>query len=394
MRHEFSKPKRYEDPIYVNGYIFDISLDPYGDNEPQILTFPLENLSNIRDLLLKQPLNTEILIDDTWPIPLQSALKTLSDLSAYSKQFALEGLGVKTYQSDRFNNWLSKEHIDGTNGINEITSISTSQEAITMDEIILKRKIFDELNAILVSGGTWYDWVETVYGVKAKYKSEIPIYEGGLIKEIVFTDIMSTAEVIVNDTPQPLGKIAGKGVFSNKHKGGYCRIDAEEEPCVALGIVSITPRIDYSQGNYWFVNLETMDDFHKPTRDQIAFQDLVTDEIAFWDTRLDAITFEPIFKAAGKQPSWIQYQTEVNVVRGLFAEENNKMFQVLCRQYSVTKGGGGEPTISDLTTYIDPAKYNNIFAYSRRDAQNFQVQIGVKKTTRYKMSANQIPNLR
>ena len=90
MRHEFSKPKRYEDPIYVNGYIFDISLDPYGDNEPQILTFPLENLSNIRDLLLKQPLNTEILIDDTWPIPLQSALKTLSDLSAYSKQFSLD----------------------------------------------------------------------------------------------------------------------------------------------------------------------------------------------------------------------------------------------------------------------------------------------------------------
>ena len=50
-----------------------------------------------------------------------------------------------------------------------------------------------------------------------------------------------------------------------------------------MGIVSITPRVDYCQGNDWdMIQLKTMDDLHKPALDGIGYQDLLTYEMACW----------------------------------------------------------------------------------------------------------------
>ena len=56
------------------------------------------------------------------------------------------------------------------------------------------------------------------------------------------------------------------------------------EPSYIIGIASLTPKIDYSQGNKWDMNLKTMDDLHKPALDEIGYQDLVTDQMAWFDT--------------------------------------------------------------------------------------------------------------
>ena len=81
--------------------------------------------------------------------------------------------------------------------------------------------------------------------------------------------------------------------------------------------------------------------------------------------------------------------TNVNQVRGSFADKNDSMWMTLNRRYEVGNTGG----IDDLTTYIDPSKYNHIFADTRLDAQNFWVQISVDNIARRKMSAKVIPNL-
>ena len=57
-----------------------------------------------------------------------------------------------------------------------------------------------------------------------------------------------------------------------------------DEPSVILGIVSLTPRLDYSQGNKWDTGLVTLDDLHKPGLDQIGFQELITEQMAWWST--------------------------------------------------------------------------------------------------------------
>ena len=80
--------------------------------------------------------------------------------------------------------------------------------------------------------------------------------------------------------------------------------------------------------------------------------------------------------------------TNINVCKGNFALKNNSMFMTLNRRYE--QDGNG---ITDVTTYIDPSKFNHIFAQTSVDAQNFWVQIGADVKARRKMSAKVIPNL-
>lgn len=155
-----------------------------------------------------------------------------------------------------------------------------------------------------------------------------------------------------------------------------------------MGIISITPRLDYSQGNDWDMKLKTMNDLHKPALDGIGFQDLITDQMAFWESHGTATN--PIPYSAGKQPAWLNYMTNFNKCYGNFANPDDQMFMTLNRRYKCD-----EETwrIKDLTTYIDPMKFNYIFADTERDAQNFWVQLAIDITARRKMSAKIIPNL-
>lgn len=237
---------------------------------------------------------------------------------------------------------------------------------------------------IAVSGGTYNDWIDTVYAVDSLQRAESPVYMGGLIKELVFQEIVSNTQT----DGQPLGTLAGKGRLSQKHKGGHVVVKVDE-PSYVMGIISLTPRTDYSQGNNWDMLLQTLDDLHKPALDQIGFQDLITDQLAWWDTENSGVPGVWNYKSAGKQPAWINYMTSVNETHGNFAVEDSEMFMTLNRRYEYEEGTG----IKDLTTYIDPSKYNFIFADAAADAQNFWVQVGVNITARRKMSAKVMPNL-
>ena len=211
----------------------------------------------------------------------------------------------------------------------------------------------------------------------------------------MFEEVISNSETDVNGDKKPLGTLGGRGRLTQKHKGGKAVIKVNE-PSYIMGILSITPRVDYSQGNSWDMNLKTFNDFHKPALDQIAYQDLITDQLAWWDTALIPIgggEFEPNYSSLGKQPSWINYMTNVNKDFGAFAEKDNSMYMVLNRRYEPNNANNITQGIADRTTYIDPRKFNQIFADTSLDAQNFWVQIGCDITCRRKISAKQIPNL-
>ena len=242
-----------------------------------------------------------------------------------------EGLAIKTYQSDLLNNWIQTDWIDGSDGIEAITSVDTSSGEFTITSLILARKVYDMLNRVAVSGGSYDDWTEAVYDHVPMRKAETPMYMGGLIKELIFQELISNAAA-TTDSTQPLGTLAGKGAMSSKHKGGKVVIKVDE-PSYIIGIVSLTPRIDYSQGNKWDIHLKTMDDLHKPALDEIGFQELITEQFAWWDSTLNSATGAVTTKSLGKQPAWLNYMTAVNKVFGHFAEKNNSMFMVLNRRY-------------------------------------------------------------
>ena len=159
----------------------------------------------------------------------------------YSKEFSQEGLAVKTYQSDIFNNWIDTEFIDGQNGVNSIAKVSTVGDSFTIDALNLTMKVYRMLNRIAVSGGSYDDWLDAVYTHERRRGTESPVYMGGLIKELAFEEVISNAET----GEHPLGTLAGRGKMTNKSKGGKINIKVDE-PSYVMGIISLTPRIDYS----------------------------------------------------------------------------------------------------------------------------------------------------
>lgn len=362
------------------------------DNQKIKLTsFPLKNIDEERTSILAAPSTSAYIVPNLkmpygaatggLTLPNYNRTKTYVSSNAWYSQ---AGLAVKTYLSDRFNNWLNTEWIDGTTGgINSITAVDVSDGKLTMDALILQKKIFNMLNRVAITDGTYQAWREATYGIRSATLPESPIFCGGMQSEIAFDEIVSNSAT----DEEPLGTLAGRGIATMYKSGRGIKIKCTE-PSMIMALGSITPRTDYSQGNKWWTRLESMDDFHKPTLDAIGFQELIAEEAAAWSTE-GIGNHELIYQSLGKQPSWIEYTTDVNETYGEFAAGMPLAFMCLNRVYEENS----DHTINNASTYIDPTIYNNIFAESRLSSQNFWVQVAFDVTARRVMSAKQIPNL-
>ena len=122
--------------------------------------FPLKNIDEMRTAILKDTgLDTYFYVSNFQRLPYTQISETTAIGNNYN-YFNLNGLCVKTYQSDIFNNWINTEWLDGENGINAITAVSTAGDEFTIDSLNLAKKVYDMLNRIALSGGTYEDWQE------------------------------------------------------------------------------------------------------------------------------------------------------------------------------------------------------------------------------------------
>lgn len=365
-------------------------LNYIGSDDIAIQSFPLKNFDKMRELLLN-PSNTglgnELIITNKflednlceYPYKLFGCQNktTLKNNGFY----AMSGLMLKTYQSDINTCWVSSETIEQVNGIAEV---AVTNNSFSIDSLNLAQKVYNMLNRIAVSGGSYYDWQEVVWGEKVKGAVETPIYIGGTSSEVVFEEVVSTSDTDTrNAGQQPLGSLAGKGKLASK-KNGSIKVKCNE-PCIIMGIVSITPRIDYAYGNKWYMTeLESMDDLHKPALDGIGWQDLLAERQCWTGAHMET-QGDIIQDAIGKQPAWLNYMTAVNEVHGDFADNRKAGYMVLKKEYHDIN--------NPYSSYINPTLYNYAFAISDVYAQNFWLQIAVDCIARRKISAKQIPNL-
>ncbi len=356
-------------------------------NEIQLKKFELENIDKMRQYCLsKNKLGDKATFHeyyaqngDLYPY---EALST-----ADSNALTMNGLAIKTYQSDIFNNWLNAEWIEGENSIQALTSIDTSSGEFNIDTLNLAQKLYNLFNRIAVSGGTYNDWRDAVY-TDGKRLIESPIYCGGLSAEIGFEEVVGTAQTDSAGSVNHIGQLAGKGTQVNQ-KGGKLQIKCDE-PCVIMAIASITPRLMYSNGNKWFnTELKTMDDLHKPALDGIGFQDLITEQMDWREAHQKEGAKTITRYSAGKLPAWINYMTDVDEAFGDFADPLKCGWMVLGRNYEIDT----DNRIKDLTTYIDPQKFNYAFADASLTAQNFWVQVGFDIKKRGLISAKIIPSI-
>lgn len=288
------------------------------------------------------------------------------------------GLCLKTHQSDLFNNWVNKEWVDGDNGINAVTEVDVSDGRLNLDALNLTQKVYNMLNRIAISGGSYKDWIKTVYTTDYYFRAETPVYEGGMSTTIDFEAVVSNSASTASGVEEPLGSLAGRGF--NQGKNGGKMIIKCNEPCYIIGIASITPNVDYSQGNDWdMMQLKTMDDFHKPQMDGIGYQDLLSNQMHGGANLNDAV---------GKQPAWLNYMTDVNRTYADFAAGEEESYMVLNRVYDVDEKTG---KIANASTYISPKDYTYIFSTNTDTNRDFWVQIGKKIIARRVGSAAQIP---
>lgn len=340
----------------------------------------LETLDKVRDEILKKSGNIELEMSNTEDTDVNNLFEDIRKAAANK----LGGLILKTYDSDIFNNWVKTDWIDGENGISKVTALKPDEDGtITMDALNLQQKVYNMLNRIAVSGGTYRDWLETVY-TAGRYldRPETPVFQGGMSQIIEFDEVVATSG---NAEGQVLGELAGRGYSRQPETSGKLHFQVEE-PGYVMGLAAITPIVDYSQGNDFDLNLFTMDDLHKPALDGIGYQDLMNEQRAWWTAEQDGKLI--IDTTPGKSVAWIDYMTNFNKTFGNFAAGESEDFMVLNRNYEMDDNNG----ISNGSTYINPQEHIDIFADTALDSQNFWVQTACKITRRGNYSAKQIPN--
>ena len=374
-------------PVTLKGTTEDIA--PGTVAESYTSSFPLTEIDDLREYILSKG-REEVVIN-------KESDEKLKSLFIYNVLFSpnpekdgtpqsippigtleMGGLCLKTYQSDLYNNWVNKEWVDGDNGINAVTDVDVSDGKLNLDALNLAQKVYNMLNRIAISGGSYKDWIETVYTTDYYFRAETPVYEGGMSTIIDFEAVVSNSASTASGVEEPLGSLAGRG-FNQGKEGGKIVIKCNE-PCYIIGIASITPNVDYSQGNDWdMMQLKTMDDLHKPQLDGIGYQDLLSNQMNGRANTNDAI---------GKQPAWLNYMTDVNRTYADFAAGETESYMVLNRVYDVDEATG---EISNPSTYISPKDYTYIFATNTDTNRDFWVQIGKRIIARRVMSAAQIP---
>ena len=349
---------------YVNGPTMATSV------EARYNSYALSTIDSMRESILTAG-RTQYIAQESFIADIFKPVQTKNGIAPSCSQ-PLVGLALKTYQSDINTNWVNTEWIDGEAGINAITAIDTSSGSFTLDTLNLAKKVYTMLNRIAVSDGSYNAWIQTVYTSGGLNHIETPLYLGGSSLEIEFQEVVNNS----GTEEQPLGSLAGRGIATN-HKGGNIIFKADE-PGYIFCITSLTPRVDYFQGNEWDNYLMTLDDLHKPQLDGIGFQDRLYRNVNANIPRAMAS------KSIGKQPAWIEYMTNVNKTYGNFALVENEGWMCLNRIFG---------DISTYSTYIFPHLYNNIFADTDITAQNFWIQIAFNINPRRVMSAKIIPNI-
>lgn len=399
-----------EAPQITIGYLFNT--DNIESLKPNVVTFPLSDIDDMRDTILSRIRDTAPFVltyptpdeelytnDSPYILPMKYTLGSNGRIKNTATKNNQEGLWVSTYMRDVFNAWLNTEAINIVDTVSAIPVRDLNGgQVVYVNEINVKQKVWAMFNAIQTNGADYVGYIDANFDHELYMGIYSPVFCGGITKELTFQQILSTAEA----GGQPLGTLGGRGVLSKGKRGGRVTIKTDE-PSMIMAVFTLTPRVDYSQGNDWWTNLKTYDEFHSPWLDQIGFQDDITDKRAWWDTQITgngdpATPWGVTFRSAGKLTAWIDYQTSFDRIKGNFAIENNQMWMTLARRYEPTNfiGSGNEttpPRIKDLTTYIDPARWNYIFADTSPDAMNFWLQCDFKCHARRKMSSKTQPSM-
>ena len=335
--------------------------------------------------------------DSLWAYPVNFA----------SSKAIFGGLVRRTYKPDVNTAWLSKTNYD-TIVTGARVNIG-SDDAFTINELRYANKLMKYNERGLVSGGRYSDWIKAEYGFNIQKWLDVPEYIGSTSCYLNFEDVVQTGggesryDAGSTDTRvNALGQLAGRGRgFMN----GANHVFTTPENGYIMGIASIIPIPDYTQGSHIMYRKLNFGDLYTPSLDRIGFQARLESELCLNPQR-DAAgiggiepwtpTSNPFTRSPFYQPAWTEYMTRVNEAHGDFANPDKLRYWILARSFMKPTYPNNETSaarVFDYTSYIDPVEYNDCFADTSVTAENFQMQFAFDVKSHRAISKRLMPTL-
>ena len=132
---------RFDEKIIFNSLSQGVSgLPEYG--AISIDGFDLDNIDEMKKAILQKDWNSPFIVNKNSIEPYGMCVGIIQNGTNkyFNNEFSQNGLGIKTYQSDMFNNWLSDDWVTGANSIAALTGVDVSSGVLTMDRLNFAKK--------------------------------------------------------------------------------------------------------------------------------------------------------------------------------------------------------------------------------------------------------------
>ena len=379
----------------------------------------LEDLDQITKILrLNSPgVSIDEALDD-WPLHLQYVgMTTLGDfvrkLIRSCCVAPLAGLPVRTYRMDLNRGLLKITESQYTSRVN------VSNNSFSIDTLRFANKMQKLLDRIDVSGGRFSDMMRARWGVTPRNTLNVPDYLGSVSNFFGITDVVATASGMNNELDgrgnSVLGQQAGFAVGKVKRDNAPISFRSDQYGTLVC-MFSLVPIVTYSQGIEKEDLKTSFAEVFDPAFNQVGYQDVSPLELnalpifRYTSDVVDSGTslgqpYTLSQTSVGRRFAWSEYMSSLPRAHGLFAYGQDFDYWVNNRLYlnridntidtqdfpeGVKLMPYGEV---DLSTYINPAYQNHLFADVSRFAQNFRLRVNFDVFMRRNIGSRVMPHL-
>jgi hypothetical protein len=271
-----------------------------------------------------------------------------------------KSMGMATTTGELDDRVSSAVSLDPQNQIEGTVDIATLRETFA------KQNIFEILAKV---GGFYSQWLRGILGVQTDdNRLEIPEYLGSSTTEILFTEVLTTADSGSYDVGDMLGHgITGDNVstIQDLHVKRHG---------ILMALFTIKPVSTYSQGIEKMDTYTTRFDYHHPQLEGLSLQPIYDKEI-YWGSASDTSVF-------GYQDNYYEYRQRRNSIHGKLRNGENLDHWVSDRYFA------SEPSLN--TDFVTCTPSTDIFQAPAEDQFIVQAKIVYDKALR-KVKTNPKP---
>lgn len=306
----------------------------------------------------------------------------VQELIGWFENVAYGGMFCAQFAPDMMQNLLQKV---GTENVQ--ISVDPETGSFTVVDFRLKNKIQHLQEDINVAGGRPDDVNQMIWHSKGYGKLDIPALVSVSSFDINPRNVVSTAQTSNASGPVDLGQVASR-VYNDDYQNQFdikCDWDA-----VLMTIVTLIPKVDYSEGLDKDLDALMFADDFKPQFNQLGFQDVpyyrynaLPSGAPTPDSDRNFVLFpddDSFVESVGKTVAFIGMRSNVNRVHGEFSHFGNAQTWVLSRTFRRVIDGSAGAYFQNLkfSPYVNPGDFQYPFTLNDANVDNWYLQVAFK----------------